>query len=329
MSKLTGRHARPRWPLAAAAAIIVAAAAAPAWAQPSRPVRAGAPDAALPADVTVDAWTSLQRRGLPPALAGIQAPLSYGNEITWHGMSADIFPAVFDWLAVSGYWPEWIDTYSVGGATYYNHIWRPAQAGWRAYYLLTRETLLARFNEAIAQGYRPVQVESSRVGNDVRYSIIMRRNTPGDFIARQGLTYDQHLEILEQAMSKGLSPVNISVVSINGNRRYTVLYRSEGIGQWQMRSRIPTASYQALYDENARAGRRPSYVNAYLHNGQTFFTVVFSQLPAGARIDRHGLTASEYEAASHAAHELGRPIRAVSGYDGAQSNHRYIAIWRR
>ncbi|CAH1386399.1 hypothetical protein [Candidatus Nitrotoga sp. M5] len=277
----------------------------------------------------INKWTSFKGNMIPPGPTLIWPPLSLGNEYARHGMPAGTYQRVFDWLAESGYWLEWIDTYSVGGKAYINHVWRPANGSWKAYHLLTPAAYQAKFSEATGQKYYPVQVESSLVKGQVRYSMILVKDKPSGFLARHGLTYNQHMSVMDEAKSKKLNPVNVSVVSVGGQRRYTVLYRSENIGTWQVKSQISEASYQALYNENAKAGRRPSYVNAYMHDGNPFYTVIFSQKPTGQRKDRHGLTSAQYQTEYNSALKGGLLTRAVSGYDGAQSNHRYIAVWRK
>lgn len=276
----------------------------------------------------LDEWTSFRNEMIPPGPTLIWPPLSPGKEYARHGMPAGDYQRIFDWLAESGYQLDWIDAYSVGGKAFLNHIWRPAQSTWRARHLLTPAAYQAEFDKQTPQGFRPVQVESSLVGGKVRYSVILVKDKPGGYLARHGLNEAQHMAVMEAAKAKNLSPVNVSVVSVNGQRRYTVLYRAEDIGQWQMRSQISAADYQALYDANAKAGRRPYYVNAYMHRGQPFYTVIFAEKATGARKDRHGLTSAQYQAEFNAAHEAGLLTQAVSGYDGA-STHRYIAFWRK
>ena len=277
----------------------------------------------------INKWASFRGEMIPPGPNLIWPPLSKSKEYARHKMPAATYQRIFDWLAESGYQPEWIDGYSVGGKAFLNYVWRPATGAWRSYHLLSGGSYQSKFNQATQDGYRPVHVESSLVNGQVRYSVIFVKNKPGGYLARHGLTYDQHTAVMDEAKGKNLSPVNVSVVSVGGQRRYTVLYRSESIGQWQMKSRIPASNYQALYNENAQAGRRPSYVNAYMHNGKAHFSVIFSKKPSGARKDRHGLTPSEYQSEFNSAHQSGLLTRGVSGYDGAQSNHRYIAYWRK
>lgn len=287
--------------------------------------------AAIPDYVHADInkWTRFAGQRIPDGPVLIWPPHMLGGEYSRHGYPAKDYQRLFDHLADSGFRPEWVDGYSVGGTPYLNFTWRPATAAWRSFFLLKPADYQARFDEATQDGYAPTQVESSLVNGQVRYSVIFVKGLPGSAMARHGLTTAQHDALIQEAKDKGLSPVNVSVVSIGGQRSYTALYRSDSIGQWEMKSQVPEASYQALYDTNAAAGRRPVYVNAYMHGGQPFYSVIFGQKPAGARKDRHGMNATQYQSEFNSAMQAGLPTRAVAGIDGASSNHRFLAYWRK
>lgn len=277
----------------------------------------------------INKWTRFAGQRIPDGPVLIWPPRKLAGEYSRHGYPAKDYQRLFDHLADSGFRPEWLDGYSVGGNPYLNFTWRPATVAWRSYFLLSPADYQARFNEADQDGYRPTQVESSLVNGQPRYSATFVKGLPGGAMARHGLTTAQHDALIQEAKGKGLSPVNVSVVSVGGERRYTVLYRSEGVGRWEMKSQVPESGYQALYDSNAAAGRRPVYLNAYMHAGQPFYSVIFAEKPAGARKDRHGMSAAQYQAEFDGARASGLPTRAVSAIDGAQSSHRYLAYWRK
>jgi hypothetical protein len=235
---------------------------------------------------------------------------------------------MFDHLADSGFWLEWLDAYSVGGHPYLNFVWRPAEGPWRAFFLIDSQRYQDEFDQAVEDGYSPLQVESSLVNGHIRYSVIFRKGLPGKWLARHGLTTAEHDQVLDEATDQSMRPVNSSVVSVGGQRFYTDLYRDWDSGSWLLRSQVEEADYQALYNENAEAGRRPVYVNQYMHNGTPYVSVLFAQKPTGARKDRHGMSSAQYQQEFESAHAAGMLTRAVSAFDGAQSQHRYIAIWR-
>ena len=106
-----------------------------------------------------------------------------------------------------------------------------------------------------------------------------------------------------------------------------MLYRSESIGSWAVKSQIPEAAYQQEYDDNAAAGRRPLYLDAYMHLGKPYISAIFGQVSTGARKDRHLMSASDYQQEYVSALNAGMLTRAVTSFDGAHSQHRYAATW--
>lgn len=276
----------------------------------------------------INKWASFAGDTLPEGGILIWPAQRLHTEYARHGFPASDFQRMFDHLADSGYWPEWIDGYSVNGRPYLNYVWRPAKWAWRAYFLLTASDYQQKFDQAREDGYAPIQVESSLVDGNVRYTVIFVKNKPGRWLARHGLTASQHRAVMDEAREEGLSPANISVVSVDGQRRYTVLYRQENIGKWQLKSQVAANTYQDLVQQNKQAGRKPYYISAYMHDGKPFFSVVFAEKPSGSWKARHNLTAAQYQNEFNSAHRDKLLTRVVSGYDGAKQHHRYAAVWR-
>jgi hypothetical protein len=272
-------------------------------------------------------WKSFAGKPIPPGPILFWPSRSKGSEHARHGYDANHFGALFQHLADSGYWPEWIDAYNVGGKNFLNHVWRPAGGAWRAYYLVNSAKYQEVFDQAKADKYAPVFVESSVSGGQARYTVIFVKNKPGGALARHGLSYDEHMAEMAKAKSQKLVPVNISVISLGGKLNYTVLYRSGNIGSWAVKSQIPEADYQKEYNDNTAAGRKPLYLNAYMHLGKPHISAVFGQISTSARQDRHLMSASDYQDEFVSAHNAGMLTRAVTSFDGAQSQHRFAATW--
>jgi len=236
--------------------------------------------------------------------------------------------ALFGHLANSGFWLESIDGYQLDNQPFLNIVWRPGQGNWLGFSLLDGPGFQRAVDDALRAGFTPLQVDSMLVGGQPRFNVIFRQNLPGAWQARHNLTQAQHDELFAQMNAQGFRPISVSVVSVGGQRLYTELYRTVDTGGFELRSAVEASQYQALYETNAAAGRFPSYGNAYLHNGQSFFSVVFTQRPAGARKDRHGLTSAQYQTEYTSALAAGLPTRGVSSFDGATGDPRFIAFWR-
>lgn len=277
----------------------------------------------------INAWTSFKTQPIPAGPVLVWPPRRLGAEYARHGFPAGDFQRMFDHLADSGFWLEWIDGYSVGGKPYLNFVWRPAQGAWRSFFLVSAQKYQDEFDKAVKDGYSPLQVESSLVNGQPRYSVIFRKGLSGKWLARHGLTVAQHDAVLSQATGDGMRPVSSSVISVGGQRFYTDLYRSWDSGAWQLKSQVEEKDYQALYNQNAQAGRRPVYVNQYMHGGKPYISVIFAQKPTGQRKDRHGMSGAQYQQEFNGSLQAGLLTRAVSSFDGAQSQHRYIAVWRK
>ena len=82
-----------------------------------------------------------------------------------------------------------------------------------------------------------------------------------------------------------------------------------------------------MFDAQANAGRWPIYANAYVHNGDTMFSVVFAS-SGGPAAAGHGLTSAGYQQMWTDNVQAGRQTRVVTGYDGAQALHRFLGVWK-
>ncbi len=275
-------------------------------------------------------WSSFAGQQIPPGPVLVWSPRRTGGLWSWNGQTAANWGHYFKHMADSGYQMTWIDGYSVAGVPYFNTIWKTASAPWLGFALLSGGDYQTTFNDATGDGFSLMHADSVLSGGQPRYNAIFVKGPPMDFVAKHGQNNADFNATFKDVTKKGYSSVTASVVSVNGQRQYTTLYRKQDLGGWVLLPDIAKGDYQTVYNENVAAGRRPFYVNAYRLGGGVFYNVVFSQkpaVPANQRKDRHGMTAADYQSEFNSAGAL--EIRAVSGVDGAAANHEYIAIWRK
>ena len=275
----------------------------------------------------LNGWKSFSKKEIPDGRVLIWPPRRLSKEYARHGFPIEKYQRLFDHLSNSGFEPEWIDAYRVGNKTYLNFIWRPAKNKWRSYFGLSGVDYQTQMTRAKNDGYVPYQVESYNGGNQVRYCVIFRKGS-ATWEARHGLNSQEHQAKFEQFRAAGFAPVNVSVTSVNNKRYYTVLYKkNQGLGKWYLKSKLDDAAYQAAVDQNKKEGRKPRYLNVYKHNGKRYYTAIFSEKPNKAWKARHGQSSSNYQNEWKSATSSGFLTKAVSGTDGADSNHRFAAIW--
>jgi hypothetical protein len=275
----------------------------------------------------IDAWTRFAGETIPDGEVLVWPPRSLSGEYARHGFPVSDYQRMFDHLVDSGFSPHWFDGYSVGGEVFLNFVFRPAEVPFRAFHGLTATTYQRRFDEAVADGYQPVLVESYLQHGEARYAAVFRKGKSGSFRARHGLDDGQHQAEFDSAQAAGLRPVSVSVVSVGGERRYTALYRSDGVGSWRLKSRIKQEGYQAEFDANTAAGRRPVYLGGYKHAGEVFYSAVFAANGSDAFRAGHGLTSAQYQAAFDANTKANFGTEVVTGVDGASSQHRFAGVW--
>lgn len=279
------------------------------------------------ADLNV--WTSHAGGPIPQGPLLFWPPRRITSEFARHGYRSEDYQRLFQHLADSGFQLSWLDTYSVGGKSFMNFIWHPATAtaGWRSTHLRSEADYQAYINADEKDHYDPIQIESSLEGGNIRYSVTSVKSKPGGWRARHGLSSSQHIEVRNKARTDGLVPASISVVSVAGIRFYTVLYNNDDIGDWRIESEVPENGYQQVYNSQAAAGRRPIYLNAYMHSGQPFISAIFASKPGTSHIARHGLSGDQYQAEYNQNATSTRRTRAVTSFDNAQQEHRYAAVW--
>jgi hypothetical protein len=274
----------------------------------------------------IDAWTSFSGAPIPTGQVLFWPPTK-GDEYTRHAFSPADFSRLFTHLSNSGFKPILFDGYTVGSDTRFNFVWRAKDRPWKMWRDMNLATMNSTIQTQANLGYEPVWAESYTTANGVRYAAIFESGTPGDALLKTNLSVAEHDAWLETAKSQGFKPKAISVVSSGGQLRYTVLYRTNSIGSWVLRSQIAASDYQGVYDDEAAAGRWPIYANAYLHDGTSRFSVVFAS-SGGPAAAGHGLTSSGFNNMWQANTGLGRRTQVVTGYDGAQTLHRFLGVWK-
>ena len=275
----------------------------------------------------INDWRSFSGQKVPDGQVFIWPARRLGAEYARHHFNPADYGRLFKHLFNSGYAPSWFDGYKVGSKTYYNFVWHPQKRPTRAWWGLGAHDYQKNINDSIADGYAPVFVENYLSGSSIHYALIMGKGVSGTFLAKHGLTATQHQQWFEKAKRKGLNPINISVVSINGKRRYTVLYRSNNIGSWVVKSKIKKSKYQALINQQNAQGRRPRYIAAYKHGKDVYYSVVFASSYKNA-VARHNMSSRQFQNEFNSHTGAGLLTRVIAGVDGASRNHEYAAVWK-
>lgn len=271
-------------------------------------------------------WRSFSGQKIADGRVLIWPARRLATEYARHKYDPEPYGRLFTHLFNSGFAPVWFDGYQVAERPYFNFVWRPATKQTRAWWGLSRQEFAANLDKGVADGYQPVHVEAYRNGSGMVFAMIMQKGVSGTYLVKHGITEQQHEEWLDEAKKLALNPINVSVTSLAGQRRYTVLYRSNDIGSWQLRSKVQERDHQSLVEEQNGQGRRPSYIAAYAHDGGVYYSVVFASSANGAT-SLHGLTPDGCQREYGTYAGAGRLTRVVTGVDNHPSRHSLAAVW--
>ncbi len=276
----------------------------------------------------IDDWVSFAGSSPPDRDILIWPPRTITREVSRVGMGIEAFGRVFDHLHDSGFMPELIDCYAVGGKSFLNMVWRPARGPWFAIAGADEKRFLEAFLEA--DGLEPFAIDSCGTGAGVRYAAIFR-DLPGRTVARRDLRTAEHDDLFQQMVEEGMTPASISVVSVEGQRRYTVLYNDRDIGPWTLKSQLQRTAdadeYDAFVDQAVADGLKPVYVNAYMHDGVQNFVSIVAKRPDGDPLAVHNRSTAQMRGIIESAVFEGFRTRSLAGVDGAMSAHRHAGVW--
>lgn len=279
-------------------------------------------------------WTNADDKALPSVASVIwpepTAPTWYPPgraEMARHGIPEHRYQTEFERIAKSGYRPVWVDGYDVNGDTFFNVIFRPNDGtAWAARHGLSGAGYQSAFTTFTGQGFRPTHVESYLSRGAIRYAAIFVKSAGPAFAAYHGRTADDHQNQFNTLTAGGFRPVNISAVSIGGQRTYAGLYEKRDVGSFFVKSFLTPGEYQAHFEQNTAAGRRLVYLAGYTHSAAPRLSAIWQQKPPAAVVARHGLTSAQYQSEFDAQLAAGFLTRVVTGYEEG-NGHRFGALW--
>ncbi|MEO7578765.1 MAG: peptidoglycan DD-metalloendopeptidase family protein [Massilia sp.] len=289
--------------------------------------------AALSAPSPSGPWVKAEDQGLPGVPValwpGPTVPAWYPpgwGEVTRSGIPEAAYQAEFDRVTSSGYRPVWVDAYEVNGRVFFNAIFHPEDGtAWTAHHGMNASQYQAEFTSRASQGFQLIHIESYISGKEIRYASIFAKKIGGPVAAYHGVSKEQHQQKFNMLTAEGWRPINISVVSPNNVLNYCALYQKRDVGAFFARSFLTPAEYQVQFNENNKAGRKLSYLNAYTHLGQPHFSAIwFEKTPAV--VARHGENPAQFQLEFDRQMAAGLRTRVLTGYEEAEG-HRFGATW--
>ena len=195
---------------------------------------------------------------------------------------------------------------------------------------MTKESYQQEYNEWVKQkGYRLQQLDNYNDAGKLKLAAIFikKPGQPQAQPAYHGLSPEEHQTLFEKYTGEGYVPVNVSVVFVGGKRYYSAFYEKRNVGGSMLKSFLTQQEYQDLYDDNKKKGLEQVYINAYKHDGQTRFSVIwYNNSGFRSSTATRKSTSDSYQQQWETNTANGLLTRCVTGYEEG-GKHWFAAHW--
>ncbi|MGW1835922.1 serine hydrolase [Streptomyces sp. NPDC002067] len=197
---------------------------------------------------------------------------------------------------------------------------------WQARHDLTLSQYQPEFDARVAQGYRLLDVNGYSVNGVDHYATVWEQSQGPPWVARHGLTSQDHNSLFQTLPVQGFRPVSVSGCDRAGQPRFTSLWQKIPGPAFEARHGMTPEQYQTAIDQFTARGFRPVDLSCYLDAGQVRFAAVWDQSPVPGWVARHGLTSAEFQTEFTRLTGQGYILWRVNGYE-VSGGTRYAAIW--
>ncbi len=284
-------------------------------------------------------WTKVNKAGLPFETCFIWPDAKkpcwypYGlTEVARHGIAENNYQEEFNKIWSCGYYPVWVDAYDVGGKTFFNTIFRYNANNYdvEVRHNINKTKYQQEYDEWVKQkGYRLQQLDNYNDQGQLKFAAIFikKPGQPNPQPTYHGLSPEEHQKLFDTYTGQGFVPVNVSVTSVAGKIYYSAFYEKRNVGGNILKSFLSQQEYQTMFDDNNKKGWEQVYINAYHHDGQTRFSVIWYQNSGFSSNSATRKSSSEnYQDKWEANTGNGLLTRCVTGYDEG-GKHWFAAHW--
>ena len=258
-----------------------------------------------------------------------------------HGLTVQEYQSFVSEFDEGPHRVDWIDFYNVGSQVFVNVIVRPSGPigpggpGGKNYvrHNLSAADYQREIDTQVKTGKRRLLLADSYLDKgQVRYAFIMGPDDGRDLPAYHGADAASHKKRFDDYSARGFVPTSVSVVSVNGERRFTTSWARGKPGALMVRSTLDGAEFQKLANEMASQKMELAYLNTYVHGAELQYSVVFVEHIDRAQVWKHGLSEKAYQTEFESHTGKGFGLRLVAGAGtgtGTGITHHFAAVWQR
>lgn len=208
-------------------------------------------------------------------------------------------------------------------------LWEQAEDGtaWQARHGIDGATYQQVFDDLTGQGYRPTSVCGYSDGPEARFNAVFVLREGPPYEARHGLSAESYQARFDALVAQGYRLLCVSGYAEGGEPRYAAIWEQSPGPEWRARHGLSRTQYQRALDEMADAGFVLRQVSGYRVGVDVQFAAIWEQGDGTAVTGRHGLTASQHQAAVEDLVARGLRMVDVCGYSDTGVG-RFASAWR-
>ncbi len=176
----------------------------------------------------------------------------------------------------------------------------------------------SRFNQLVAQGYRPIWLQGAGNGPESASfsAIFVRDGSPAAWYEWHNLDDEDYQAKFDYYAGQGYIPISVTGYRDSGGEtRYGAIWRSApGVGYYGAHG-FSGEDYQDFFDAMDALGMRPQLVEGYPTSEGARYMSIWSEAGSGGWVAGHGMSAGEYQGFFEYYTSDGFHPISVSGYD--------------
>lgn len=261
------------------------------------------------------------------------AVLKYEKEIGWasyRDLTSEQFAVKFAEYESSGYLMIDVDVYPSGSDMRYSMVWRKNTdgRGWAEHHDMSGASYGQRWREYKDMGYRPLDIESYRVGNQQRFAGIWVENREGlGWSSQRGMTSSDYDDYVTEQSDRGYRIIDVEVYATSSGLRYAAIWvqNSDNI-QWAQRRGMTREAYQTEVDARGRNGYSVVDFESYRSGSGQLYAAIWERRPGYASRVRTNRTATAFANLWRQYADEGYRLVDFERYETG-SGARYGGIW--
>jgi len=180
------------------------------------------------------------------------------------------------------------------------------------------------FTDLPQQGLCPVQVSGYDVNGTTLFSSIWEERTGPHWLARHGLSWDEHQALFNELPEQGYRLVDVSGYAVGNEDRYASIWQQAPGPDWQATHGLNSADHQQKFTDLSNDGFRQVHVSGYNVGGDALFAAIYEKRGGPPGFAVHNATAAHWDQLFER-NSRHRPVK-VSGYSSGGRDF-YAGIW--